>query len=83
MAFTPSEPGYYIFEINAYENNECHLLCAASGNLYKNDQGIGGCDTSGHWSNVELVSGMMELLKLMIVLRKMNIVPMVLPKNQA
>jgi len=50
--FTPpdsSETSYYVFEVNAYENNECHLLCAPSGNLYKNEQGIGGCDTRGHW----------------------------------
>lgn len=51
--FTPTEPGIYAFETNAYESNQCKYLCAVGGILYENTVGLNRCVIdAADWQNL-------------------------------
>jgi hypothetical protein len=49
--FVPTEPGVYVFEVNAYDSSACNYLCSAGATLYKSST-ANQCLTSGIWSSV-------------------------------
>jgi len=42
-SFTPEEAGIYVFEVNAFDSNQCNYLCSPGGIVYQNTSGPNQC----------------------------------------
>lgn len=77
-SWTPTQPGKYVLEINAFESTNCSYLCGAGAVWYRNALTSGGCETGGHWTQVGECSN--TCLKYLVVNPAPTLTPTVTPR---